>query len=85
MQTLLTALGVVIAVAIVALHLFSVIFSGKRSLILNFVNIALHTVLVFVMLFNGAALELVALAFMLSLLVYTLGYEIKRRRGGDKR
>lgn len=85
MQTLLTALGVVIAVAIVALHLFSVIFSGKRSLILNFVNIALHTVLVFVMLFNGAALELVALAFMVSLLIYTLGYEIRRIVKGDEK
>lgn len=87
MQTLLTILAAVISCGIIALHVLSVLFSDKRSTVLNIVNITLHIALVFALLFNGAPLELLALAFMVSLLVYTLAFEIKRRscgRGEDK-
>ena len=79
MQTLLTVLAVTIAVAIIVLHLLSVMLADKRSIILNFVNVSLHIALVFVLLFKEAALELLALAFMSSLLIYTLAFEICRR------
>ncbi len=82
MQTLLIILAALTSVGILALHVLSVLFSDKRSTIINFVNIALHIVLVFALLFNGAPLELLALAFMTSLLVYTLAFEIKRRKKG---
>ncbi len=82
MQTLLIILAALTSVGILALHVLSVLLSDKRSTIINFVNIALHIVLVFALLFNGAPLELLALAFMTSLLVYTLAFEIKRRKKG---
>ncbi len=81
MQTLFICAAAAIAVGIVALHLISVMLSDKRSIVLNFINIALHIALVFVMLFAGARLELLALVFMSSLLIYTLAFEIKRRMG----
>ena len=87
MQTLFTLISASVAVCIVVLHLLSVFLPDKKSTLINLANIALHIVLVFAMLYAGAALELVALAFMVSLLVYVLAFEIKRRkkgRGEDK-
>ena len=79
MQTLFTVLSIILSVNIVALHVLSVIFSDKISKIINFVNIALHILLIFAMLPAGAALELVALVFMFSLLVYVIAYAVRRR------
>ena len=87
MQTLFTLISALVAVCITALHLVSAFLPDKKSTVINLANIALHIALVFTMLYAGAALELLALAFMLSLLVYALAFEIKRRkkgRGGDK-
>ena len=87
MKTLFICAAAAISVVVVVLHLLSVIFSDKRSVILNFINIALHIALVFAMLLAGAQLELLALVFMTSLLIYTLAFEIKRKmgeRGKDK-
>ena len=84
MQTLFTVICAAISVGIVALHIISVCLSDKRSTALNFINIALHISLVIAMLYAGAALELLALAFMLSLLVYVLAFEIKRRAKGKE-
>ena len=84
MQTLFTIFSALIAVGIVVLHLLSVKMSDKRSTVLNFINIALHILLVFTMLYAGATLELLALAFMLSLLVYVLAFEIKRKMAGKE-
>lgn len=81
MKTLFICAAAAISVVVVVLHLLSVIFSDKRSVILNFINIALHIALVFAMLLAGAQLELLALVFMTSLLVYTLAFEIKRKMG----
>ena len=81
MQTILWLICAGLATAIAAIHVLSVIFSDKRSTILNFVNIALHIALVFVMLYAQASLEAVALAFMCSLLIYVLAFWIKRRVG----
>lgn len=86
MQTLFTVLSIILSVIIVALHVLSAIFSDKRSTIVNFVNIALHIALVFTMLLAGAALELLALAFMISLLVYVAAYKVRHsinRKEGD--
>ena len=81
MQMLFFALAAACMAVIIALHVLSAVFSDKRSAVLNFINIALHIVLVFALLLAGAELELVALAFMVSLLVYVLVFWIKRKRG----
>ncbi len=79
MQTLFVALSAALSGVIVALHVLSVIFSDKRSVIINFVNIALHMALVAALLLADAALELLALAFMVSLLVYVLATFVRGR------
>lgn len=79
MQILFAVLSVALAVIIVVLHVLSAIFSDKRSTFVNFVNIALHIVLVFTMLLAGAALELLALVFMVSLLVYVIAFAVRSR------
>ena len=87
MQTVLWLIFAALAACIVAMHVLSVSFSDKRGTLVNLINIALHIVFLLLMLYMGTALELVALAFMLSLLVYVLAFEIKRRkkgRGEDK-
>lgn len=84
MQTLFVILSAALAVGIVILHLISVKLSNKKSTVLNFVNIALHIFLVLAMLYAGASLELLALVFMLSLFVYVLAFEIKRRTAGKE-
>ena len=87
MQTLFWLIFAAIAAAVAALHVLSAVFADKRSAVLNFINIALHIPLVFVMLYLGTPLELVALVFMSSLLIYVLAFECKRRcgkRGNDR-
>ena len=81
MQMLFFALAAACMAVIIALHVLSAVFSDKRSAVLNFINIALHIALVFALLLAGAELELVALAFMVSLLVYVLVFWIKLKRG----
>jgi hypothetical protein len=81
MQTILWLICAGLAAIVAAIHVLSVIFSDKRSTILNFVNIALHIALVFVMLYAQAPLEAVTLAFMCSLLIYVLAFWIKGRVG----
>lgn len=81
MQLLFTLLSIVIGVNIVALHLLSAFLEGRVPGILTLVNIALHIPFVFTMLYAGASLELLALAFMTGILIYVVAFEIKRKCG----
>lgn len=83
MQILLNISLAALACAIVALHILSAVFSTKG--VFNYVNIALHIILVAPLLLSGAELELVALVFMSSLLVYLasnlIAASVKRGKG----
>ena len=81
MQLLFTLISIALAVNIIALHLLSVLLKEKAGTAFTLVNIALHIPFVFTMLYAGASLELLALAFMISILAYTLAFEIKRKCG----
>lgn len=81
MQLTFTIISIVFGTIIIALHLLPTLLKGTASKILGFVNIALHIPFVFTMLYDGASLELLALAFMISILAYTLAFEIKRKCG----
>ena len=83
MQLLFTLLSIALGTTIVALHLLSVLLKWNAGKVLAFVNIALHIPFVFTMLYAGASLELLALAFMTSIIVYTLAFEIKRRKAAS--
>ena len=83
MQLLFTLLSIALGTTIVALHLLSVLLKWNAGKVLAFVNIALHIPFVFTMLYAGASLELLALAFMTSIIVYTLAFAIKRRKAAS--
>lgn len=68
MQILFSILLAAIACAIVALHALSAAYPTKS--VFNYVNIALHIIIVAPLLLLGASLEHVALVFIASLLLY---------------
>lgn len=59
------------------LHILCVLFDGKVSKILMFVNIALHIAYLAPLLFIGVTIEQLALAYMISVFVYTAAVFIK--------
>lgn len=65
-------LFIVCASLIALLHLLSVFLKKKIAEILIFVNLGLHTVFVFILLWLKASIEFFALSFMISLLIYLL-------------
>ncbi len=84
MQLLFTLISIALATGIVTLHLLSALLRGKPGKIFEFVNIALHIPFVFTMLYAGASLELLALAFMTGILVYVVAFEVKRVKEGSR-
>ena len=84
MQLLFTLISIALATFIVTLHLLSALIERGVGKIFGFVNIALHIPFVFTMLYAGASLELLALAFMTGILIYVVAFEIKRRRTGRR-
>jgi hypothetical protein len=76
------------SILIVIMHFASVIAKKKIAEIFIYVNLALHTVLVFSLMWLKVAIEFFALCFMTSLLIYLflslIFYKLsKRRRGKD--
>ena len=83
MQLTFTLISIVLGTIIIALHLIPALLKGTASKILGLVNIALHIPFIFAMLYAGASLELLVLAFMVSIIAYTLAFEIKRRKAAS--
>ena len=81
-------LALLISLVIIALHIVSAFSKDKIAKILNFLNIGLHIVIVLFLLLADAALELLALFMMCSILVYLLSamlslYVLRKRRADD--
>ena len=76
--------ALVIAVLIIVSNVFSALLSGKLSLIISFISIALHVALCPVMLLSGAPFSELALVFLISFFTFLLTVYIVKARGGGK-
>jgi len=64
--------ALIIACAIILLHIITCILESRISKILKYVNIALHIGLIFPMIFGGMPIDEAVLLYMISIFVYTL-------------
>ena len=75
---------ILIACAIITLHVIGALVSKKIGEVLGYVNIGLHLLLIFVLMALKTSFEFMALSFMVSLLIYLLpafiSYKVKKRR-----
>ena len=86
METVLILL-IITAILEVLLHIASVFFVGKKAAIASYVNIGLHIAMFFELMAYRVKIEVLALAFLLSLLVYlsiSFFFHKKRSAAGKK-
>ncbi len=88
MPGLITAIACVVFASIIVLHVLICLLYGKVASVLGIVNVCLHILLIPMMLFLGAELELITLVIMASLFVYllcahTVKAAKKKKRGAE--